>query len=144
MYRGMMQKFRNCGIQLPENAKILEVGSGHGDFLEFLKKKGLDVEGVDMNPKGEGITKAKIEKLPYKDESFDCVISKHVFDGREYFQSPRNQQAMWREIARVLKASGVYYAEEIIFEPIDGFELVPDPRDWRAASVYKKLPMNVA
>lgn len=135
-YRSMVLKLEKCGVQISEHAKILEVGSGNGNFLNFLREKGFDIEGVDISPRGPEVKKADIAELPYNDESFDCIISKQVFDGALYVQ---NEKAMLKEIVRVLKKDGLYYAVEIFFEPIEGLELLPDPNGNQTSSVYIKL-----
>ncbi|MDO8514639.1 MAG: class I SAM-dependent methyltransferase [bacterium] len=139
-YRGMLLKLQNCGVPPPAHTeRILEVGSGNGNFLTFLRKRGLDVEGVDIEPRGPGVKKANIAELPYPPESFNYVMSKHVFDGWHYPQSPADQKAMLSEIVRVLKKDGAYYAVENFFEPIAGLELLSDPSGNQGSSVYKKV-----
>ena len=137
-YRSMMLKLENCGVQLPERAKILEVGSGNGNLLNFLRDKGLDVEGVDIKPRGTGVKQADIAALPYESGSFDCVISKHVFDGERYNQYPEKQKEMLSEIVRILKKEGLYYAVETFFEPIEGLEPLSDRSGSQNGSVYRK------
>lgn len=135
----MLQKLQDCGVSLPEKAKGLEVGSGNGNFLNHLRENGLDIEGVDIKPRGPEVKEADIAALPYSDELFDYVLSKQVFDGWLYDQDVEKQKAMLREIVRVLKKGGVYYAMESFFEPIEGLELIPDPKGNRVSSVYKKV-----
>ncbi len=135
-YRGMLLKLRNCGVPLSQDAKGLEVGSGNGNFLNYLREKGLDIEGVDIAPRGPNVKKADIAELPYPKESFDYVLSKQVFDGALYAQ---DQKAMLNEIVRVLKKGGIYYAVEFFFEPIDGLEPLRDPTGSQSGSVYKKV-----
>ena len=138
-YRRMMLKLKDCGVQLSPKARFLEVGSGSGAVLNRLREKGFDIEGVDNSPRGLGVKKADAATLLYENESFDCVISKQVLDGWVYEQFPENQQAMLREIVRVLKKGGVYYAEELLFESIDGLERVSDPTGNQNSWVYKKV-----
>jgi len=43
----------DLAIKLLKNSKnILEVGVGEGNFLQLARNSGLDVEGVELNPKG--------------------------------------------------------------------------------------------
>ena len=67
---------------------MLDVGTGSGIFAEAFARKGLSVTGIDPNP--EMLETAKvfiptgefqsgiIEKMPFKDKSFDLVFLGHV------------------------------------------------------------------
>ncbi|MCJ7805569.1 class I SAM-dependent methyltransferase [Patescibacteria group bacterium] len=66
---------RNFG----EGTKILDVGSGEFGLATYISK-GFDITGTDIvfgKAKGEGfkIVKASADKLPFKDRSFDIVVS---------------------------------------------------------------------
>jgi len=137
IYRSMLLNFEKNHIPFPTHGKILEVGSGNGNFLEHMRAQGLDVEGVDMAPRGPNVLKANAKHLPYNDESFDLLISKQVFDGVLYDQYPEDQRAMLREMTRVLKTGGYYYAMEIFFEDIEGLERIPGQDG--VGTIYKKL-----
>lgn len=114
--RERLEKF---GANL-ENAKILEVGSGaHG--LIFGLGKGLRI-GIDplaadykrLFPvwQGNAQTIAAIgEKLPFADSSFDVVLSDNVIDHAE------NPIAILKDIARVLKPSGLFYFTVNVHHP---------------------------
>jgi ubiquinone/menaquinone biosynthesis C-methylase UbiE len=67
---------------------MLDVGTGSGIFAEAFARKGLTVAGIDPNPemlkaakefipKGE-FRQGIIEKMPFKDKSFDLVFLGHV------------------------------------------------------------------
>ena len=137
-HRGLLLKLQNCGIQLPKHAPLLDVGSGNGELLNYLREQGLDAEGVDTEPRGPGVNKADAAALPYASETFDCVMSKQAFDGAHYPQSQEDQRDMLGEIVRVLKRGGVYYAMENFFEPIAGLERLIDPSGSQASSLYRK------
>jgi ubiquinone/menaquinone biosynthesis C-methylase UbiE len=102
------QMLEELGIHLDKNKKLLEVGSGNGVFLKYLQKEGYDAIGVDARPRGsdkEKVIQARIEQLPFTDESFDVVLSNSVFDTSVYDQ---DQSLMTQELARVLKPGGIY------------------------------------
>tara|TARA_B110000444_G_scaffold224267_1_gene227335 strand:- start:1616 stop:2239 length:624 start_codon:yes stop_codon:yes gene_type:complete len=68
-----------------KGARILDVGSGTGDFLSFMKSKGYEVTGVENNPKASLIsqknyikTHESITELP--DNSFDLITLWHVLE----------------------------------------------------------------
>lgn len=87
--------------------KILELGTGGGEFMSVLKKRGYNVIGLDILPnkilleKGYDIRKCDLnEGLPFKKSSFDVVI------GLEVLEHLYNPYEMMKEIRRVLRAGG--------------------------------------
>lgn len=89
---------------------ILELGHGPGHLQRFLSSQGLILFGIDESMPMIGLAKKRIganqkltrglaQTLPYKDESFDSVISTFP---TEYIFS--NQTLS--EIKRVLRSSG--------------------------------------
>ena len=110
-------------IQPPENAKILDVGSGPGFLTLILAKKNptVSVVGVDYSPTQVraanhlrvqnqihncSFRQGNVMELPFKDASFDIVISvaaiKHWPDGNRGLQ----------EIRRVLRQNGPAFIAE--------------------------------
>lgn len=92
------------------NKKILDVGSGSGQFAREAKKRGFEkVFSVDpaqyIMDNREKTVKAEAEKLPFKDSAFDLVLSLHsvpiIFApaGRVEYGKPRN----WREFEQYVK-----------------------------------------
>ena len=87
--------------------KVLELGTGSGEFLKFLTKKKVDIIGLDIAPnkkliqKGYSIKKHDLNKgLPFKENSFDIIIALEVL---EHLFNPYK---MMKEIRRVLKVEG--------------------------------------
>jgi SAM-dependent methyltransferase len=87
--------------------KILELGTGGGEFMSELKRRGHNVIGLDILPnkfllgKGFDIRKHDLNKgLPFKKSSFDVVI------GLEVLEHLYNPYEMMKEIRRVLKPNG--------------------------------------
>lgn len=87
--------------------KILELGTGGGEFMSVLKKRGYNVIGLDILPnkilleKGYDIRKCDLnEGLPFKKSSFDVVI------GLEVLEHLYNPYEMMKEIRRVLRPGG--------------------------------------
>jgi 2-polyprenyl-3-methyl-5-hydroxy-6-metoxy-1,4-benzoquinol methylase len=113
---------------LDEEKEILEVGSGLGNMIKTLAKKGYKVKGIDIDKNkieeaksihgNIPIKKASGEEIPFENEKFDIVMSFDVF---EHIQSSDKHL---REVRRVLKDGGHYLLQtpnkytNIIFEVI--------------------------
>jgi ubiquinone/menaquinone biosynthesis C-methylase UbiE len=104
---------------LPKKGTVLEVGGGSSRFSCFLAKRGYDTTILDYsnealkvarnNYKILGI-KGKFDlgdahNLPYKDNSFDVVISTGLL---EHFEDP---QPIINEMTRVLKRGGLFFSD---------------------------------
>jgi ubiquinone/menaquinone biosynthesis C-methylase UbiE len=102
--------------------KILDVGSGPGFLVReiALRFKKTTVIGLDnsaiaiklaekncKNYKNIKFIKANASKIPFKDNSFDIVISK---DSLHHFS---NAKACIKEMFRVLKQNGVLYIQDL-------------------------------
>lgn len=96
---------------LKKGQKILEIGSGNGAMVSYLKKEGFNITGTEINKKyiafakkqfGVKLLPSKGESLPFKDKSFDVVLSfdvfEHIPDSNTHLQ----------EVRRVLKDGGIY------------------------------------
>jgi SAM-dependent methyltransferase len=92
---------------LPQQLTMLDVGCGRGEFLEAFSSLGLQVEGVDISPSVKNIEGFKghqcdfeNEKLPYKNDTFECIFSKSVVEHLHY------PERLIDECFRVLKPGG--------------------------------------
>ena len=112
-YKGMRKilfSLLDTYLKKKKNLKILDAGCGTGINLNYLKKYG-DVTGIDISDeaikfskkRGYKIKKANIEKLPFKDNTFDLVISLEVI----YHKQVKNDIKALKEIHRVLKKRGL-------------------------------------
>eukprot|EP00300_Choanocystis_sp_HF-7_P032152 c42239_g1_i1.p1 GENE.c42239_g1_i1~~c42239_g1_i1.p1 ORF type:complete len:276 (+),score=-8.83 c42239_g1_i1:247-1074(+) len=96
---------------VPNEAKILDIGCGSGNYTIALKNKGLNIEGVDISE--EMLTKARSKNKEikfslgdacnllalYQDQQFDgatCVLATHHI---------KNLSLAFEQIFRVLKGS---------------------------------------
>jgi len=117
------------GVDL-KNSKIIELGSGNTVFLDYARKQGLDIIGLDVNPRGVKESPqviARIEQLPFPDATFDVIYSSFIFDSYVYNQNP---DMMAKEILRILKPGGAY----ISFELRMPITLLADFELWRSGA----------
>lgn len=105
-------------LELPKNAKILDLGCGPGYFLDEMKERGYtDVVGVTLSPgdikiceeKGHTIKRYDLSFLPqvdgYTEESVDFIFLRHALEHSPY------PIFTLMEYNRVLKPNGKMYIE---------------------------------
>ena len=105
-------------LNLPKNAKILDLGCGPGYFLDEMKARGYtDLTGVTLSPgdiklcesKGHTIKKYDLSFIPqkdgYYDESVDFVFLRHALEHSPY------PIFSLMEYNRILKQGGKIYIE---------------------------------
>lgn len=92
-----------------KNNKFLEIGFGDGFFPEYIKSKGWDVWGVEVNQgcvdrfkrKGyQSVFCGDVFSQAFDDESFDLIRMNHVL---EHMYDPVD---VLREVKRILKKNG--------------------------------------
>ncbi|MDD2678332.1 MAG: class I SAM-dependent methyltransferase [Candidatus Nanoarchaeia archaeon] len=101
-----------------KNDLILDLGCGTGFSLNVLIKKGFKAVGIDVSfemlahakNKGLIVACADMKNLPFKDESFDGLISISAIQ----WEAPENYGLMLDEIRRVIKNSAIiqFYPKE--------------------------------
>ena len=73
----------------PKKGRILEIGSGHGFFLEMMRKKGFKMTGIEVSKEKQKIlkkvTKAKILSININENNpeigfFDTIVFFHVLE----------------------------------------------------------------
>jgi ubiquinone/menaquinone biosynthesis C-methylase UbiE len=104
--------------------RVLEVGCGQGHLTKALAQRGVDIVGIDANPRapevsGNGLVRhMQAESLGFGDETFDFIFSVHAIE-----HIPPLEEAL-AEMVRVLKPGG-----RILFiypaEPIRGMYAIP-------------------
>lgn len=111
-------------VAISEDDRVLEVGCGQGYLTKTLAARGVDVVGVDANPRAVELAGTDLvrhryaQELDFEDETFDVILSVHAIE-----HIPPLEEAL-SEMARVLKKGGtavfIYPAE-----PIQGLYAIP-------------------
>ena len=111
-------------VAISGDDRVLEVGCGQGHLTKALSERGVDIVGVDANPRAIEVSETDrvrhmyAEDLHYEDDSFDLILSVHAIE-----HIPDLESAL-SEMARVLKPEGtavyIYPAE-----PIQGLFAIP-------------------
>ena len=95
--------------QMKSGMKLLDVGSGRGEYLDNFLSLGIDAYGIDNAERAADfydydVDRVKIadisEKLPYKTHSFDVVFAKSICEHLYY------PERLCDECYRVLKKGG--------------------------------------
>ena len=96
---------------LEGNLKILDSGCGEGYVSRELARRGHKVVGIDMSQYiikaakeatvgNEEYLRSNVANMPFRDESFDCVVSNFLLVELE------KPEAFIKEVRRVLKSKG--------------------------------------
>ncbi|KKQ98459.1 MAG: hypothetical protein UT24_C0004G0082 [Candidatus Woesebacteria bacterium GW2011_GWB1_39_12] len=104
------------------NSRLLDIGCGNGNYVVDENRKiiswatGIDVSKkvVERNQCLDEIVIGNIEKIPFKDNSFDCVSGLWVLEHLE------NPEKVLDQIYRVLKSKGkfIFVAPNINYLPL--------------------------
>lgn len=100
--------FRAMYLPVQANGQLLEIGCGSGQQLEYLRKMGWQVQGLDLDPAATTVASARgltvhvgsLEGQCFSGQCFDAVVSSHVI---EHVHDP---VALLRESGRILKPGG--------------------------------------
>ena len=105
-------------INLTSYKSILDVGCGTGALCSVLNAKGLEVTGIDPadkmlwiarnRPENGAISFIKanvLERLPFKDKSFEISIASYVAHGLQKDE----RKMMYAEMSRVTKHKVIIY-----------------------------------
>lgn len=110
--------------RIAEGMKVLDAGCGAGRNLVYLHRRGFDVWGTDGDQRAITAARAQaailapsapadrfrvepVERMSFENETFDVVISSAVL---HFARDEQQWGAMLREMWRVLKRGGVFFA----------------------------------
>src|ERR1051326_7996412 len=122
--------------------KLLDAGCGGGRNLTYFFKAGFDVSGVDRsapaiaeirslaaalapNLPAENFRVEAVEKMSFADSTFDVVLSSAVL---HFARDENHWDQMVREMWRVLKPGGIFFARLASTVGIDGLRLIEGRR----------------
>lgn len=136
--------FKNQGI-FKNQFKILDAGCGTGLLLKKLQNYG-QVIGVDISSEAikytkkrglKKVYKASVEKIPFKGNNFDVVISIDVL----YHKQVKNDVEALKEFYRILKPTGILIIKLPAFGWLRGKhdELVQAKRRYTTQELATKL-----
>lgn len=92
-------------LPVPNNGRLLEIGCGSGDALEFMRSMGWEVCGVEVDPASAAVAKAKgldvrvggLSEHAFPSGSFDAIAMNHVI---EHLFDPKDVLAECRRLLR--------------------------------------------
>lgn len=110
--------------RISPGARVLDAGCGRGRNLVYLLRAGVEVHGVDADPRATEAARAlaarlapaapagrfgvaAVEALPFADVAFDVVILSAVL---HFARDESHFRAMTDEAWRVLRPGGVWFA----------------------------------
>jgi ubiquinone/menaquinone biosynthesis C-methylase UbiE len=108
-----MQHYRKYN---PQGMNVLDLGVGGGRHTRLLCELGFGVFGIDISMTGltytrkriatenfhAGLARAAMDRLPFKNDSFDAIISYGVLN----YGSQKEMQMAISDMYRILKAKG--------------------------------------
>jgi 2-polyprenyl-3-methyl-5-hydroxy-6-metoxy-1,4-benzoquinol methylase len=100
--------FRLMHLPVKPGGRLLEVGCGNGEMLQFLREAGWQTEGVDFDAtaltiardRGLAVHPGTVESQGYTSDTFDAITSSHTIE-----HLPHPAQFL-RECHRILKPRG--------------------------------------
>lgn len=106
---GMQQARKHQYLENKQVGKLLEVGCGAGDYLNLMRNRGWDVEGVDFDTEAAKnaseqfdikVHSGQLKDINYPDGNFDAITMSHVI---EHIFDP---VSLLQECRRILKPTG--------------------------------------
>ncbi len=109
--------------------RVLDMGSGAGAFVGQLRDAGVDAVGVDRDQGGPNITCCDMRQTPFKDESFDVIVSTQSVFSYNTLAEVKQEALLeaWRLLARNgtlhLAPVNVFRLERDVLPAVPGMKL---------------------
>ncbi len=65
-------------------SSVLEIGKGNGFLYDYLKKSGIDIVSLDINPERKPDVVGSVLDIPFKGSSFELVVCFQVLEHLPY------------------------------------------------------------
>lgn len=110
MMRPVFKRTAHLLVQYKNQGRLLDVGSGFGFFLREMKKKGWEVEGVEISEKAMDYTRnvlglkvypGPLETIGFLENQFDAITGFYLIEHLTY------PMAFLEECYRILKPGGL-------------------------------------
>ena len=95
--------------ELPQNARILNMGAGDGETTALLCSLGYDAVGIDKAA-ADNVTIGDMTELPFEDNTFDAVFAECSMS------VCGDTEKAFKEAYRVLKKSGKLCISDVYFK----------------------------
>ena len=107
------ERIRRINAQGIKSGKALDIGTGFGLWTHFLKKKGFEVQGIEINKSIARYTQDKyqipVSDIPIEefnsDEKFDLIC---IFDVLEHLEEP---EVILSKLKTMLTPKGILYIQ---------------------------------
>ena len=133
---------------LPKDSRILDIGCGTGEQLKRCHQLGFNVIGIEPSVRMRSIAQrcnpavtilnSIITNLPFKDESFDFVMTIEVL---RYLHHADIHQA-YREMLRVLKPGGQLFFTMVNRYALNGFFIYDTLRRFFFRLIHYEEPVH--
>ena len=88
--------------KMPKTTKILDAGCGQGLLVEYFRKQGYDITGIDAFYGSEYVKKGDLLQNDLPDNTFDLILCLDVI---EHFPLSEQENVI-KELSRILKPNG--------------------------------------
>jgi len=81
-----LERFEFVASLVPAFSTVLDVGARDSTFKQILEGHGHKVIALDIDPLGKDVIQGDITKLPFADNSFDCVVAMEILEHLTFWQ----------------------------------------------------------
>jgi 2-polyprenyl-3-methyl-5-hydroxy-6-metoxy-1,4-benzoquinol methylase len=93
---------KNIIKQIPKNKKILDLGCGDGELVEYFAKKGWSIGGLDLNYASNYVKLGDALNTKFRARSFDVIVCTDLIEHLNL----SDHEKLIHEIKRILKNNG--------------------------------------